>query len=405
MNPSGRVAVRVTKDALRHVRGGHPWIFDGSVESVRPDGRSGDVAVIFDDRNRFAAVGLYDPDSPIRVRVLQAGAQAQIGREFFVDRLDDALRRRASIRSNGATNAFRWVHGENDGLAGLVLDRYDRTVVLKAYTAAWFPHLDDVVAAVGQVDPATSIVLRLARNVTPAGGLEDGAVLLGAPPTGPVGFRENGLRFEADVIHGHKTGHFLDQRENRMLVRSLAKGADVLDVYACNGGFSVNAAAGGARSVHSVDISAAAIDAAEANMVLNRSNPAVSACQHIASVGDAFHVMADLAAAGRRYDMVVLDPPSFASRGSQLRAALDAHTRAAEAALTLLGPGGILVQSCCSSRVDMADLIGAIHRGAGRRRVVLAELDRSGQPQDHPATFPEGRYLTTVVHRVEPVRK
>lgn len=402
MSTPRRVAVRVTKDAIRHVRNGHPWIFDGSIESVRPEGTSGDVAVVFDDRNRFAAVGLYDPDSPIRVRVLQSGEQAQIGREFFVERLTAALRRRGSVRSSGATNGFRWVHGENDGLAGLVLDRYDRTVVVKVYTAAWIPHLDDVLAAIELVDPATTVVLRLARNVSQVGEFADGSVLLGELPSAPVKFRENGLLFEADVVRGHKTGHFLDQRENRMIVRSLAKRAEVLDVYACTGGFTVNAAAGGARSVHSVDVSKAAIDAAERNMVLNRSNRSVAACQHIASVGDAFHVMGELAAAGRRYDMVILDPPSFASRRSQLQSALDAHTRAAEAALTLLEPGGILVQSCCSSRVEMPDLVGAIHRAAGRKRVSLAELEQTGQPVDHPATFPEGSYLTTVVHRVEP---
>ena len=220
-----RVAVRVTKDALRRIRGGHPWVFDGSVTSVRPEGRTGDLAVIFDDRRRFRAIGLYDPASPIRVKVLHQGEPTPVDGDFFERQLRTALERRAPLVASDHTTGYRWVSGENDGLPGLVVDRYADTIVVKVYTAAWFPHLTPVVGAISRVVDADRVVLRLARSVEPPDSplfdcpLVDGAALLGDLPDGPVRFLEHGLRFEADVVHGQKTGHFLDKRDNRLLVR------------------------------------------------------------------------------------------------------------------------------------------------------------------------------------------
>jgi 23S rRNA (cytosine1962-C5)-methyltransferase len=215
--------------------------------------------------------------------------------------------------------------------------------------------------------------------------------LVGELPDAPVPFREAGLSFEADVVRGQKTGHFLDQRENRIRVGELAGGRRVLDVFACTGGFSVHAAAGGATEVVSVDQSAPALATARRNMALN---PVVAAgTDHEIVVGDAFAVMSELAVARRRFDVVVVDPPSFASRRDQVPAARRAYARLTGLAVALLEPGGTLVQASCSSRVSADDFYATVERAARAAGRPLRITARTGHPLDHPIGFPEGAYL------------
>lgn len=400
----GRVAVRVTKDAARQIRGGHPWVFDGSVTSVRPAGRAGDLAVVFDDRRDFMAIGLFDPGSPIRIRVLHQGRPKPIDGAFWRERLQAALARRGSLDADPGTNAYRWVHGENDGLPGLIVDRYGAVVVVKLYSSAWLPHLPQVLRAIDAVVSPKAVVLRLARNVQSGSAYDDGQVLQGELPQGGVRFLEGGLRFEADVLSGHKTGHFLDQRDNRERVRNVSRGARVLDVYACTGGFSVNAAAGGARLVHRVDVSAPALSTARRNMALNRSLQAVRECREADTVGDAMQVMAELADSRRRFDIVVVDPPTFAARREHVPRALRAYGRLTELAAHLIEPGGLLVQSSCSAHVGADEFADAVHGGADRSGVRLSEVTRTRHGVDHPIGFPQGAYLKTVFAKVQPTR-
>ena len=396
-----RIAVRVTPDALRQVRGGSPWVYDGSITSASRDGASGDLAVVFDDKRRFAAIGLWDPGSPIRLKVLHRGAPRTIDLAFFVDAIRTAVERRSTLAADPDTNAYRCVHGENDGLPGLVVDRYAATVVVKIYTDAWWPHLGSVVAAVDSVLAPERIVLRTARNVgpAPAGGLADGITLVGDPPDAPVRFRERGLVMEADVVHGHKTGHFLDQRDNRALVRSLANGATVLDVFASTGGFALAAAAGGATSVHLVDVSAPALRVAERNLSLNAHIRAVRECAVRITTGDAFAVLDDLRKKREQYDVVVLDPPSFAQRRDSVEGALRAYGRLTRGALDVLVPGGTLVQASCSSRVSEEQLARAVYGAAESAGVELHEIRRTGHAIDHPIGFEQGAYLKAIYAR------
>lgn len=397
-----RLAVRVTKDALRQIRGGHPWLFDQSITSAQADGVAGDLAVVFDDKRRFAAIGLYDPDSPIRVRILHAGGPAPIDDDFWRARLTAALDRRHELFEDPGTTGFRLVHGENDGFPGLVADRYDTTVVVKVYSAAWLPHvrrvldvLVDVVADHG-VD-IDRVVLRLGR-LAAAGrpfGLGDATVVSGEAPTTDVEFLERGLVFGADVLHGQKTGHFLDQRDNRVLVGGLSEGRRVLDLFCCTGGFGVHAAAGAARLVHSVDLSAPAVATAAANLDRNRTR--TSATRHLGTVGDAFEVLTAMGATGEQYDLVIVDPPSFASSSAQTAGALRAYGRLTRLALDVLAGGGLLVQSSCSSRVSADEFHSAIHEAAGEAGVQLAEWARTTHAVDHPIGFPEGAYLKTLI--------
>ena len=396
-----RLAVRVTPDALRHVRSGHPWIFADSITSITDGGRPGDLAVVFDRRRAFAAIGLFDPDSPIRVKVLHHGAPAAIDESWWGAAITRALDRRAPfvLAADASELGYRVVNGESDGMPGLVIDRYADALVVKVYSAAWFPHLRAVVCAVldvaGPAGSTAAVVLRLARTVGRGEtfGLTDGDVIAGQLATGTVVFREAGLAFEADVRHGQKTGWFLDQRSNRMLVGAMTDGLDVLDVFAATGGFTVHAAAGGARSVLSVDLSAPTLAAAARNLERNRDLPAVRACRHEARVGDAFEVLSDLGRQERRFGLVVVDPPSFAQRQSNVDAALRAYSRLTRLAVRLVSPGGVLVQASCSSRVPASAFFEAVERAATGADRPLREITRTGHDIDHPVTFPEGAYL------------
>ena len=396
-----RLAVRVTKDALRQIRGGHPWVFESSITACSDGGRGGDLAVIFDGERRFQGIGLYDPASPIRVRMLHHGPPVPIDDAWWRQRFGDALDRRAGLLASTETTGFRCVHGENDGLPGLVVDRYGPAVVVKLYSAAWVPHLRTVVAVLGQLLAPEVVVLRLSRALgDDLPGLADGTVLVGEPPTGPVEFRENGLVLEADVVAGQKTGHFLDQRENRRLVGAQAAGARVLDVFACTGGFSLSAAAGGARSVHSVDLSAGALETARANFGHNQHLPAVRGCQLETTVGDAFAVMAALGTAGERHDVVVVDPPSFVHTQAGVAGARRAYRRLTGLAVRLVEAGGLLVQASCSSRVGADDFFAEVLAGAAGAGCRLEEIRHTGHPVDHPVGFPQGAYLKALFARV-----
>jgi 23S rRNA (cytosine1962-C5)-methyltransferase len=400
-----RLAVRVTADAVRRLRGGHPWLFEGSIRSVNREGAPGDLAVVFDDDRQFVAVGLWDPASPIRVKVLHQGHPATIDDAWFHAAIAASVERRAHlVATNGtATDGYRFVNGENDGLPGLVVDRYADVAVIKVYGATWFAHLATVVPIVAELLAVRSVVLRLSRSakaVAPP-GLADGTTVHGPEVTEPVTFHEHGLVFEADVVHGQKTGHFLDQRDNRAAVRELTHAARVLDVFSHTGGFTVHAAAGGANAVHAIDSSPYAVRAVERHVALNVSDRMVRAAHLETTCADAFGALEQLAGTRRRYDLVIVDPPSFAQSSATTARALTSYARLTTLALGLLETGGTLVQSSCSSRVSAADFFRAVHVAATRCGVELEELSRTGHAADHPVTFPEGAYLKAIFARVE----
>lgn len=402
-----RLAVRVTNDAIRQIRGGHPWVFDGSIVSVnqdatnQPSGAAGDLAVIFDADRQFVAIGLYDPTSPIRVRVLHHGKPAKIDAAWWSNTIRAAIERRQAVLAAGDTTAYRVIHGENDGMPGLVLDRYGDAFVLKLYTAAWLPHLATLIPLIDEQLQPRQLVLRFSRDVTgkQLHGLHEGMALIGTAPTEPVLFHEHGLIFEADVLHGQKTGHFLDQRDNRAKVRPLAKDKRVLDLFSCTGGFSVFAAAGGASSVHSVDLSAAALETAKRNMAHNAFINNVQRCKHTVQVGDVFDVLHAFGKQKRLFDIVVVDPPSFARKQLDHERALHAYRRLTRLALDLVEDGGILVQSSCSSRVRAEEFFDGVHSAAASTGHRITEMLRTTHAADHPVAFAEGAYLKTIFLR------
>jgi len=398
-----RIAVRVTRDALRQLRGGSPWLYDGSITEVSHDGAPGDLAVVFDHDRKFAAIGLYDPTSPIRVKILHVGKPRPIDAGFWDERIAAAVDLRAGLASDPGTNAYRLVHGENDRLPGLVVDRYADTLVVKLYSPAWFAHLRDVLDALAIRQPHERVVLRLGRSVA-AGetyGFGDGDVIVGAPVDGPIRFVERNLSMEADVVHGQKTGHFLDQRDNRALVRGMAAGLDVLDVFASTGGFALSAAAGGATSVHLVDQSAPALATAERNIAHNLHLAEVRRCAIHTTVGDAFDVLARLAERDERFGLVIVDPPSFASNQGAVDRALAAYARLTRLALAVTGRGGTLVQASCSSRVTTDEFVQTVLDAAASAHRDATEIRRTAHAVDHPIGFEFGAYLKAVYLRVD----
>lgn len=396
-----RIAVHVTPDAMRHMRSGHPWLWDNSIERTNKPGRRGDLAVIFDENREFAAIGLWDPTAPIAVRILHHGSPTRIDAEFFTDRLIAALERRAMLAESESTTAYRLVHGENDQLPGLVVDRYASTLVVKLDTAAWMPWLSLVVPQLVELTDAERVVLRASRNVQGhfPDGFHEGCTLVGTAPTGPIEFLENGLRFQADVVRGQKTGHFLDQRDNRQLVGSQSSDADVLDVFCNSGGFSVHAARGGARSVHSVDVSQHAIDATELHLEMNRSVfPDNLRTRSTAS--DAFMVMEQLVNERRRFDLVVVDPPSFAPNNDAIPGAERAYRELTGLAVELLHDGGWLFQASCSSRISSDRFHEVVAEGLERSGRQMMSAVRTTHAVDHPITFAQGSYLKAVMAQI-----
>ncbi len=389
-----RIAIHITPQAERAIRRGHPWLFDQAIVKQSRSGQAGDLAVIFDRQREFLAIGLYDPLSPIRVRVLARGKPTPINGAFFRQRLEEAARIRQVLPAN--TTGYRLVHGENDRLPGLVIDRYHRTLVLKLYTAAWIPHLRVLIDSLHGLATFERLVLRLSREVNQQRealhGLQDGAVILGSTLEGPVLFQENGLTFEAEPVRGHKTGFYLDQRENRSRVERLSRGKAVLNLFAYTGGFSLYAARGGARQVTSVDISSPALESARRNLACNTHIPAVAACHHRTVTQDAFRFL-ESQEAKARYDLVILDPPSFARNHAEVEGALRAYGQLTRLALSVLQPGGVLVQASCSSRVTAEAFFTTIHQAAHQANRPLKEMERTGHPLDHPVGFKEGAYL------------
>ncbi|CAH0999081.1 Ribosomal RNA large subunit methyltransferase I [Neolewinella maritima] len=392
-----RLATKLTPQGERILRSGHPWLFDGSVDSVKGDGQAGDLAIVFDrKRDKFIGVGLYDPDAPIRIRVLHQGESVRIDEAFFAGRIEKARKLRAPLFKKNTTG-YRLIHGENDRLPGLIVDIYAGVAVVKLYSPVWFPYLDMLLPHLQRAAKADTVVLRLARVVDARPGLSDGTVLIGELPNPEITFKEHNVNFLANVVSGHKTGFFLDHRHNRRRVGKLAKAQDVLDVFSYNGGFSVHALQGGAYRVLSLDISGPALATAQRNVALNFGEDP----RHEILEGDAFKELEQLAKQGEEFGIVVVDPPSFAKREREIPGALDAYRRINTLAVPLVKPGGLLLACSCSARVSAADFFSTVEKVMKRSGRSYELVEQTFHDIDHPIGFPEGGYLKSVYYRVD----
>jgi len=255
-----RLAVKLKLKAEKLVKQGHPWVFEDSITKINKQGNAGDITVLFDQRrDKVFAIGLYDPDSPIRIKMISASPMT-IGTDFFKEKITIAFSKRNQLLKTD-TDSYRFIFGENDGFPGFIADVYKDVLVVKLYTAIWFPYLEMILPELVEVSGSNTVVMRLSRNLerSNAYGVTNGQVIDGILSNEVVYFKEHGVRFSANVIHGHKTGYFLDHRHNRKRVGDLSKGKRILDVFSYAGGFSVHALAGGATEVISLDISAQAL--------------------------------------------------------------------------------------------------------------------------------------------------
>ncbi len=385
-----RLAIKLTAAGERTVRSRHPWIFTNSIEKVNKEGASGDIAIIFSHtKNKVIGVGLYDPDSPIRIKMLHSGGGAAVNADFFSEKINTAYALRAELLAT-KTNSYRLLFGENDRFPGCIADVYAHVLVVKLYSAIWFPYLEMILKQLIAVSGCDVIVLRLSRNLqaTDTFELKDGQVIYGELENEVVPFTEHGVHFSANVIKGHKTGYFLDHRHNRKRVGKLSKGKRVLDVFAYSGGFSVHALANGAKEVTSLDISAQALESAVENGKLNKHSGI-----HKTITGDAFEVLQELIQQKKVFDIVVIDPPSFAKSQKEIERAKKKYTQLAQLGAQLTAKKGILVLASCSSRIP-ADTFFELNEAALRSQPRKYRLQESATHDvDHPVTFKEGAYL------------
>jgi 23S rRNA (cytosine1962-C5)-methyltransferase len=370
--------LELSDDALGPVSRGHPWVYASGIKGPRP--RTGEPVLLTDRRNRPVGFGLAD-SGDIAVRVL--GRQPDHIRALLARRISSAAAARPALLPP-ETDAYRLINGAGDGLPGLVADRYGSLVVLRVYGACWLRHLDAVVDQLAIIDGVTSVMRRLGvRRVDGGDGHE---VLFGPPPPETIVVTEHGLRFLVRPTVGQKTGLFLDQREHRHRVGALSRSADsVVNLFAYTGGFSVSAAAAGAKRVTTVDISSDAIEDARENFRLNGLDPDA----HVFAAEDAFRYTPE-----QKPDVLVCDPPSLSRSQKSDRQAGRAYQDLAEQCGKQLSGGGLLATASCTARLSQERWEQAIRDGL-RKSGRWSWLWRAAEPPDHPVhtQHPEGRYL------------
>jgi len=373
----------------------HPWVFSGAVSRVAGDPQPGQTVAILSDKQQFLARGAYSPISQIRARVWTFDPQEEVEADFFRRRIQAAILKRVPLGLEKMTDAVRLIHGESDGLPGLIVDRYGSCLVAQFLTTGTEHWRETIIDALAVQTGYKDIYERSDADVRELEGLHPRFGRLRGDPQEGVEISEFGLHFSVNIAGGHKTGFYLDQRHNRQRVRALAEGRDVLDCFCYTGGFSLTALVGGAKSVLSVDSSEDALTLLHENVLLN----ALPLEKSTAMAGDVFQILRRFRDEARSFDMIILDPPKFAPTAAQAEKAARGYKDINLLAFKLLRPGGILVTFSCSGGVD-ADLFQKIVAGAALDAGAEASiLERLSQDGDHPISlnFPEGSYLKGLI--------
>ncbi len=384
------------RGADRRLRNGHLWIYSNEIDSARsPLGsfKAGEPVTLRNAGGSPLGSAYMDPQSLICARLYAPGEQRPMDTAFFIERLHDALALRDAVFD---APCYRLAYGDSDGLPGLVIDRFGEHLVLQLNNAGLEECIDPLRdALLESLSPAGVLLRRDSRARREQGEAGDSEVLHGDVPE-QVPLVENGVRFTAPVYSGQKTGWFYDHRRSRARLADWVSGANVLDVYSYLGGWGVQAAHFGAAAVCCLDSSAPALEGVAANAALNGLSDRVETLR-----GQAPETMAALAAEGRRFDVVVLDPPAFIRRRRELKKGITGYRRINELALGLLNPGGLLVTASCSMHLPRADFIGAVQQAAVRAGCRLQLIDQGGQGPDHPIhpAIPETEYLKTLFLR------
>ena len=379
----------------------HPWLFAGSVGRLEGRARAGDTVEVLADNLRPLGRAAYSPKSQIRARFWTFDAEESVDDGFFKRRVAAAVARRQALPELRGQQGLRLIHAESDGLPGVIADQYGDTVVVQLTSAGADKWRKAIVAALVQATGCQRVYERSDSDVRALEGLESATGwLLGDARDEPLSIIENGVRLGIDVAGGHKTGFYLDQRDNRQLLGQLSAGKDVLNCFCYTGGFSLQALAGGANSVLSIDSSGPALVQARANLALNPQLPAERALWQEA---DVFQALRDFRKEGKLFDLIVLDPPKFAPSAAHAERAARAYKDINLLGLRLLKPGGLLMTYSCSGGIGL-ELFQKILAGAacdaGREARIVRRLAGAA---DHPVAlnFPEGEYLKGLLVQVD----
>ncbi len=397
-DPSARPAIILRASREKSLERRHPWIFSGAVECIDGKPSSGDTVAVRDAAGSFLAWAAYNPDSQITARVWSWSEKEVIDKAFFRRRIADALAARRTLQLDRDSNGMRIIHGESDGLPGLIVDLYGDVLVMQLGSAGpehWRDTLADI------LQELCSPVCIYERSDSDGRELEGlpkrNGLVRGALPD-KVEVTENGLRFAVDVAAGQKTGYYLDQRDNRALTGTLAADRDVLNCFCYTGGFSLYALRGGAKSVLSIDASEGALELAQRNVELNGLDATRAEWQ----CADVFEALRKLRDQNRKFDLIVLDPPKFAPTAAFAEKASRAYKDINLLGFKLLRPGGLLFTYSCSGGIS-DDLFQKIIAGAALDAGVDAQIVKKlHAAADHPVllSFPEGAYLKGLVLRV-----
>ena len=373
----------------------HPWIIADAYTKKWPSGEAGDLVELVDPSGRFLATALFDPKDRIIARVLSR-EQMRLDRGWVKSRLERAIALRRNHASLTDTNAYRLVNGEGDGLPGLTVDCYGEFLMVQIYCAGWRRHLKLVTQALEELLSPAGIYEKTRPQKTrelesESDNKKYGNLLAGKPAPEPLLVMENGLSFQVSLERGLNTGLFLDQRKNRSDLMQRVSGKRFLNLFSYTGAFSVAAAAAGASMVTSVDASPGYMELARSNFSANRLNPK----RHEFLVGDCLAVLDEMARQQKCYDVILMDPPSFSTTSKSRFTTRGGTSDLVAAALKLLKAGGLLITSSNHQKVDLADYLKELRRGALQAGSPLQVISICGQPEDfpYPVTFPEGRYL------------
>jgi len=374
----------------------HPWIFSGAIARMDEGLQEGETVRVFTSEGEFIAVGHYQIGS-IAVRVLSF-EDIEINATYWSLRLQNALEARKSagvVRTDN--NMYRLVHGEGDGMPGLIIDIYDKAAIMQAHSVGMHYCRKEIASQLRELygEDMKCIYYKSETTLPYKAGLDEESGFLYGSAADVIAL-ENGLKFQIDWLKGQKTGFFVDQRDNRSLIEHYAQGRKVLNMFCYTGGFSVYALRGGAQMVHSVDSSERAIEVTDRNVALNFGN-----CdRHESFAVDAFRYLSQM---DDSYDLIVLDPPAFAKHKDALRNALKGYTRLNAKALQKIKPGGILFTFSCSQAVNKDQFRLAVFTAAAQSHRFVRILHQLHQPADHPVNIyhPEGEYLKGLVLQVE----
>lgn len=381
--------VALVRDVRERISDGHPWLWADALR-LRTDLPTGTCVDVVTPDGQFVGRGLWDAGSPLAVRLWTLTRGEAVDHALVRQRVEAACARRQRDVPLVDTDCLRLVHGEADHLPGLIADRYADVAVVQADTAAVAHLLPAFAEALAAAVPSLRHVVYKPQRRQRSDGHAVVEALLGELPGGPVRVKENGLQFDVDIVRGHKTGAYLDQRDNRRRVRAMARGMRVLNLHAYTGWFSVYAAAGGAAAVTSVDVAAGAIEAARRNLALNGFDPRDA--RYPCIVDDA---VSWLEANPAAWDLVIVDPPSMATSASSLDRALAAYRQLNRLAIARTRAGGTLLSCSCSSHVDERTLMRVVDEASRDRGARVRIVGRYGAGPDHPTPrwFPEARYL------------